>query len=328
MMTGTPLEPDGPPRPQETASRRPAGRRRRHFTAVLGSLVLIGIATALVAYSSTLYRIFCQVTGYLGTTQRVAADNNATRPETVVVHFDTTTAPDLPWRFEPEQSQVTVRLGEQTLVFFRATNTSHEPIVGHASFNVQPDDAGRFFDKIQCFCFTEERLSPGETAEMPVLFYVDPAILRDPDAREITTITLSYTFFRSVNPEGASDLSRYRLASGPTASASSERGHELFQVRCSVCHDLEHNKSGPMLGSVFARRAGTAPGYAYSSALARAEIVWSADNLDKWLTNPKGFIAGARMPVRVPDGRDRRDLIAYLESLQPGKATTAEAAAP
>jgi cytochrome c oxidase assembly protein subunit 11 len=328
MTNGAPLEQDGPPRPQEPAPLRRARRRWRHLGAVLGSLALIGFATALVAYSSTLYRLFCQATGYLGTTQRVAGDNNATRPETVVVHFDTTTAPDLPWRFEPVQSQVTVHLGEQTLVFFRATNTSHEPIVGHASFNVQPDDAGRFFDKIQCFCFTEERLSPGETAEMPVLFYVDPAILRDKDAKDITTITLSYTFFRSVNPEGASDLSRYKQASAPTASASSERGRELFQVRCSVCHDLEHNKAGPMLGNVFTRRAGTAPGYGYSSALAHSGIVWSADDLDKWLTNPKGFIAGARMPVRVPDSRDRRDLIAYLESLQPGKATTDEAATP
>ena len=201
-------------------------------------------------------------------------------------------------------------------------------IVGHASFNVQPDAAGRFFDKIQCFCFTEERLAPGETAEMPVLFYVDPAILQDKDARHISVITLSYTFFRSVRPEGASDLGRYKQVSAAGNDANPERGHELFQVRCSVCHDLARNKVGPMLGNVFARRAGSAPGYNYSTALAHAGIVWSADNLDKWLGNPKQFIAGVRMPVRVTDSRDRRDLIAYLQGLKPSKTAAVEPAVP
>ena len=214
-MAMDPLRPDPKPR---------ASRRRRHFIAVLGSLALVAAAGTLAAYSATLYRIFCEATGYQGTTQRVGADLSATRPETMVVRFDTSIAPDLPWRFEPEQPQVTVHLGEQTLVYFRATNLSKEAIVGHASFNVQPDAVGRYFDKIQCFCFEEERLGPGQTAEMPVLFYVDPAILKDPDVGKISTITLSYTFFRSVRPEGASDLGRFEQAGAPSDHASAQRG--------------------------------------------------------------------------------------------------------
>ena len=318
IMTMDPLRPDPQPR---------ASRRRRHFIAVLGSLALVAAAGTLAAYSATLYRIFCEATGYQGTTQRVGADRSETRPETMVVRFDTSIAPDLPWRFEPEQPQVTVHLGEQTLVYFSATNLSKEAIVGHASFNVQPDAVGRYFDKIQCFCFEEEKLGPGQTAEMPVLFYVDPAILGDPDVGKISSVTLSYTFFRSVRPEGASDLGRFEQAGAPSDQASAERGRELFAVRCAVCHDLEHNKSGPMLGNVVGRKAGKAPGYAYSIPLAAADITWSPGNLDKWLQGPKGFIAGVRMPVSVPDSRDRRDVIAYLESLQPGK-NTSEAAVP
>jgi cytochrome c oxidase assembly protein subunit 11 len=300
--------------------------RRRHLFAVLGSLAIVGAAGTLAAYSVTLYRLFCQATGYLGTTQRVASDLSATRPETVVVRFDTSTAPDLPWRFQPEQAQVTVHLGEQSLVFFRATNLSSEPVVGHASFNVQPDAAGRYFDKIQCFCFNEERLGPGQTAEMPVLFYVDPAILEDPDGGQVKTITLSYTFFRSVKPAGAGDLARFAAAPAATETASVQRGGQLFAVRCAACHDLAQNKTGPMLGDVFGRAAGRAPGYGYSSALAGAGLVWSADNLDRWLSGPKAFIAGARMPVSLPDPRDRRDVIAYLGSLRPAK--TAQTADP
>src|SRR5215472_2921034 len=308
--------------PQDPKPR--ARRRRRHVIAVLGSLALVGAASVLTAYSATLYRIFCEATGYLGTTQRVDSDQSETRPETMVVRFDTSIAPDLPWRFEPEQPQVTVHLGEQTLVYFRATNLSKEQVVGHATFNVQPDAVGRYFNKIQCFCFTEERLAPGETAEMPVLFYVDPAILQDPDVGGISTITLAYTFFKSVRPEGASDLGRYRQASAATDEPSPQRGRELFSVRCAVCHDLARNKSGPLLGDVVGRKAGRAPGYSYSLALAEADLVWSPETLDKWLQGPKGFVAGARMPVSVPDAKDRRDVIAYLVSLK----QTKEAATP
>jgi cytochrome c oxidase assembly protein subunit 11 len=300
---------------RENSSHPARGGRRRHLGAILGSLLLIGAASGLVAYSVTLYRLFCQITGSGGTTRRVAAADSAVRPETVTIRFDASTAPDLPWRFQPEQAQVTAHLGEQTLVYYRATNLSHETVVGHASFNVQPDAAGRYFDKIQCFCFSEESLGPGQTAEMPVLFFVDPAILQDPDGAEIKTITLSYTFFRSRRPQEAKDLARYQPASAAGEEASAARGRQLFAVRCAVCHDLDRNKTGPTLGHVVDRRAGSAPDYVYSPGLSRADLVWSPENLDKWLMDPKGFIAGARMPVRVPDAKDRRDLIAYLQSL-------------
>ena len=111
-----------------------------------------------------------------------------------------------------------------------------------------------------------------------------------------------------------------------TIVPSPARGRELFAVRCAVCHDLERNKAGPMLGNVVGRKAGTAPGYAYSLALTEADLAWSPGNLDKWLQGPKGFIAGARMPVSLPNFEDRRDVIAYLESLQP--RMTSEAAVP
>ena len=297
--------------------------RARNARVVLALLVVLGIMTTLVSYSVTIYRLFCAATGYFGATQRVASDQSAVSPRTIVVRFNTDTQPGLPWRFLPAQPQVTVHFGEQTLVYFRATNLSDQPIVGHATFNVQPDIAGRYFDKIQCFCFTEETLSAHQTADMPVLFFVDPAMLKDPDAEYLQSLTLSYTFFRSARPEGAQDLSRYQQPMAPTAIASPERGRQLFGTRCAVCHGLEQSKVGPMLGDVFGRRAGAVPGFAYSSALRDARISWSADNLDKWLQNPQGFVPGVRMPVHVADPFDRRDLIAYFKNLNPRHAVTA-----
>ncbi len=294
--------------------------RARNAGVVLGLLVILGIMTTLVSYSVTLYRLFCAATGYFGSTQRVASDQSAVSPRTIVVRFNTDTEPGLPWQFRSEQPQVTVHFGEQTLVYFRATNLSDQAIVGHATFNVTPDVAGRYFDKIQCFCFTEESLAAHQTAEMPVLFFVNPAMLEDPDAGHLQSLTLSYTFFRSARPEGALDLSRYQQPMAAAATASPERGRQLFGTRCAVCHGLEHSKVGPMLGNVFGRPAGTAPGYAYSPALRDARLPWTAANLDKWLQNPQGFLPGARMPVHVANPLDRRDLISYLESLNPPRA--------
>lgn len=303
--------------------RRSKSLRWRNAGVLLGLLVILGIMTTLVSYSVTIYRLFCAATGYFGATQRVASDQSAVSARTIVVRFNTDTEPNLPWRFMPAQPQVTVHFGEQTLVYFRATNLSDQPIVGHATFNVQPDVAGRYFDKIQCFCFTEESLAGHQTADMPVLFFVDPAMLKDPDAGYLQSLTLSYTFFRSARPQGAQDLSRYQQPIPATAEANPERGRQLFGTRCSVCHDLERNKVGPMLGSVFGRPAGGAPGFAYSAALQAAKLAWSADNLNKWLSDPQAFIPGARMPVHVADPFDRRDLISYLKSLNPPKESQA-----
>ena len=161
------------------------------------ALVMLGVVafmTALGWASIPLYRVFCQATGLNGTTGRGLEAPGAVDHQ-VQVAFDTNVAPDLPWRFAPEARADTVAVGAQDMAFFRATNTSNHPITGTATFNVQPAQAGKYFKKIQCFCFTQQTLAPGETARMPVIFYVDPAILKDPDASDIQTITLSYTFY-------------------------------------------------------------------------------------------------------------------------------------
>lgn len=278
---------------------------------VVGALaVMIGIMTVLVSYSTTLYRLFCAATGYGGATQRVLSDTAAVSNGIVTVRFDTSTAPDLPWRFEPEQRAVKVSLGEEKLVFFSAENLTDKPIVGHATFNVTPTKAGIYFNKIQCFCFNEERLGARQKVEMPVDFFVDPKLADDPETREVGSITLSYTFFRSADPEGAKDLSRF-LAS---ATPDPKRGEALFAGRCGACHAVDRNKVGPMLGSVLGRTAGGVPGYNYSPALRGAAVKWSADSLNQWLADPRKFIPGVRMPVRVLDPTTRRDIIAYLES--------------
>ncbi len=170
-------------------------------TAIVAVAVLaIAGMTGLVAASEPLYRAFCGATGAGGTTRRAAAApgveaGGAEAGRTMVVRFDASVIKGMPWTFEPERRQVTVRLGEQTLALFRATNTSGADITGTASFNVVPAKAGRYFDKIQCFCFTSQHLAPGQTAEMPVTFFVDPKIAQDPDTADVSTITLAYTFF-------------------------------------------------------------------------------------------------------------------------------------
>jgi cytochrome c oxidase assembly protein subunit 11 len=144
-----------------------------------------------------LYRMFCQVTGLNGTTQRA---DGAQAPGAVVgkivnVRFDANVAPSLDWRFEPEQRVERVAIGAREMAFFTATNLSDKPITGTANFNVTPDQAGQYFTKVQCFCFTEQTLQPGESVRMPVIYYVDPRLIEDQDARDISEITLSYTFF-------------------------------------------------------------------------------------------------------------------------------------
>lgn len=284
-------------------------RQRRNALVIAPCLVMIGVMLGLVAYSPTLYRLFCSATGFGGTTQRVSGDTGAQSQQTVIVRFDSSVEPSLPWRFEPEQPAVTVHLGEQKLVYFRAENLSDQSIVGHATFNVFPGTTGIYFKKIQCFCFNEERLDAHEQVDMPVVFFVDPAFGNDPEMRQVSTITLGYTFFRSANPRSAKDLSRFLASAAPDAT----HGRALFGERCAACHALDNNKIGPMLGGVAGRKAGSVAGYPYSPALKRAGFVWSADNLDRWLAGPQDFVPGAEMPVRVLDPLSRRDLVAYLQ---------------
>jgi cytochrome c oxidase assembly protein subunit 11 len=173
-----------------------AGRRNRNT--VLALLAVLGVMGGLVAASVPLYRLFCAATGYEGTTQRASvAPATEVKGRLITVRFNAETAPDLPWSFEPEQRQVTVHPGEQKLVAYRAINRSAEPITGKATYNVTPSKAGLFFDKLQCFCFSEQYLAPGQSAELTVSFFVDPDIVKDPDTTDVDTITLSYTMFRS-----------------------------------------------------------------------------------------------------------------------------------
>ncbi|WGS21534.1 cytochrome c oxidase assembly protein [Bradyrhizobium sp. ISRA463] len=202
-------------------------RYRKNLNVLLPCFVVLGIMFGLVAYAPELYRAFCGATGYGGTTQRAYSDPTTTSDKTVAVAFDSNVAPGLPWRFEPEQRSVTVHLGEQKLVFFTAENLSNESIVGHAAFNVTPETSGVYFNKIQCFCFNEERLDPHQKVEMPVVFFVDPAFAKDPDNLHVDTITLSYTFFARRIPHRARTFHASwpmprRIP--PTASSSSPNG--------------------------------------------------------------------------------------------------------
>jgi len=154
------------------------------------------------AYASVpLYRIFCQVTGYGGTTQRVEQYSDTILDKTMKVRFDANTANGLPWEFKPVEREVTVRIGETTMIKYEARNLFDEPTYGRASFNVAPGRAGAYFNKVEYFCCTDTTLQPGENMEMPVVFFVDPEIVNDPDLKDVKTITLSYTFFPIDKPK-------------------------------------------------------------------------------------------------------------------------------
>jgi len=150
--------------------------------------------TGLGYASVPLYKLFCEVTGLNGTTQRGTTAPGAVAA-LVRVDFDSNVNPKLPWIFKPEKPFETVAVGARDMAFFTATNTSDKPVTGMATFNVTPAMAGKYFSKIQCFCFNQQTLKPGETVRMPVIFFVDPKMLADPDAKDIRTITLSYTFY-------------------------------------------------------------------------------------------------------------------------------------
>jgi cytochrome c oxidase assembly protein subunit 11 len=167
-------------------------------------LVLCGVAVGMIGLSFAavpLYRIFCQATGFGGTPQIVTAGSIKTLERMVTVRFNTDVDRNLNWYFQPEQKSERLKLGEQGLAFFRAKNLSDKAIVGTAVFNVTPLKAGEYFNKIQCFCFTEQRLEPGQSVDMPVAFYVDPRLNDDPSMADVTTITLSYTFYEALDPK-------------------------------------------------------------------------------------------------------------------------------
>jgi cytochrome c oxidase assembly protein subunit 11 len=158
---------------------------------VVGSM--LGLAYAAVP----LYEAFCKATGFGGTPLVAQEGDRPVINRTVTVRFDTNVDPGLAWRFEPEQRQIKVRLGEEKLVYFRATNVSQRPIVGSANYNVTPERTAGWFNKIQCFCFTEQLLKPGQSVDMPVVFFVDADMAKDRRYDDNRTITLSYTFYEA-----------------------------------------------------------------------------------------------------------------------------------
>ena len=301
---------------------RPAGHRRGKWATVAALVAVLGVMVGLVSYSVPLYRLFCAATGFGGATQRAAAASAAVSGRVVTVRFATDVAPGLAWRFAPVVPSVRVHLGEEKLVFFRAENLTDRPIVGHATFNVTPTKAGVYFNKIQCFCFSEEKLDAYQTVDMPVDFFVDPKLGRDVDTSDVDTITLSYTFFRSADPQGAKDLSRFTAGPEPDPA----RGGRLFAEHCAACHALDRNKIGPMLGGVVGRQAAAVAGYEYSPALRKEEaaLAWSPQTLNRWLAGPQAMVPGTKMPIAVADATVRRDIIAYLAAQHSVRAAAAK----
>lgn len=178
-----------------TTSELNAAMARSHRMIAVSCVAVVLAMTGLAYAAVPLYRLYCQVTGYAGTTQRVNEASSRVIDHVLTVHFDANVDKALPWKFEPLQHKVDVKVGENTLVFYRATNTSDRPVTGTAVFNVAPEAIGIHFNKIECFCFTEQRLEPGQSLDMPVSFYIDPAFVEDEDTKDLPELTLSYTFY-------------------------------------------------------------------------------------------------------------------------------------
>jgi cytochrome c oxidase assembly protein subunit 11 len=182
-----------------TAQATPPLRRRDIVVAAscgLCAAFMVGAAYAAVPF----YDWFCRVTGFNGTTQVAIAGPTGMIDRDVTVRFDANVGPGLPWRFAPEQNEIVVKLGQVVTVNYRVINETARPITASAAYNVAPLNAGSYFQKINCFCFTEQTLKPGETRDMPVVFYVDPSMAQDSDGKTINSITLSYTFYPQREP--------------------------------------------------------------------------------------------------------------------------------
>ena len=181
------------------ASSRRGLTRDATVAAICGfvAVFMVGAAYAAVPF----YNWFCRATGFNGTTQvATSAPSAAPLARKIAVRFDSNVAGGLPWKFEPEQTEIEIKIGEVTTVFYKVTNQSARTTTGQAAYNVAPLTVGSYFEKINCFCFTEQTMAPGETREMPVVFYVDPSIVKDSDNDGLNTITLSYTFYPVRDP--------------------------------------------------------------------------------------------------------------------------------
>lgn len=171
----------------------PNRNRRVALLAALLAVAMVGVGFAAVP----LYRLFCQVTGFAGTPREVLGGTapGAVAGKTVNLRFDSNVAPGLGWTFKPERAVMPVTIGARQIAFYEATNDTDESVTGRAVFNITPYQAGGYLTKVECFCFTEQTLKPREHVRMPVVFYLDPAMLKDPEASKVSEITLSYTFY-------------------------------------------------------------------------------------------------------------------------------------
>ncbi|WP_438749741.1 cytochrome c oxidase assembly protein [Pararhizobium sp. O133] len=175
---------------------KPASRKERANGVIVASCLAFVVGMTGMAYAAVpLYDMFCKVTGYNGTTKRVEQASDVILDKTIKVTFDANIASDLPWDFKPVQREIEVKIGETVQVDFTAKNLSRKPTTGQAVFNVTPMAGAAYFNKVQCFCFTETTLQPGEQMEMPVVFFVDPEIVKSVETKDIRTLTLSYTFY-------------------------------------------------------------------------------------------------------------------------------------
>ena len=211
-------------RREPTASQKLASRRGLTRDAVVASIcgfvvvLMLGASYAAVPF----YNWFCRATGFNGTTQvATSAPTAAPLQRTVAVRFDSNVAGGLPWKFEPEQTEIQIKIGEVVTVYYTVTNQSARTTTGQAAYNVAPLTVGSYFEKINCFCFTEQTMAPGETREMPVVFYVDPSIVKDSDNDTLNTVTLSYTFYPVRDP-----ATKPLAASEVEKSKGNDKGNE------------------------------------------------------------------------------------------------------
>ncbi len=204
-------------------------RQRRNLNTLMILVGVVAFMTGLAYASVPLYRLFCQATGYGGTPQRADIAPGAVSDRVVRVTFTADVASGLGWNFQPVQNALELKVGESKLAFYAAENLEKTPVTGQAVFNVSPDTFGPYFTKIECFCFKQQTLAPGQKVEMPVSFFIDPAILNDPELKNVNNVTLSYTFFRAATQEGAPDQelgqdSGQESGQGETAAIKSAAG--------------------------------------------------------------------------------------------------------
>lgn len=194
------MSPEQTPPPKNHTQNHEHTARKNARTA----LIILGVVICMIGLSFAsvpLYRLFCQVTGFAGTTQTAEAFPDEVLDRVVTIKFNADVDQNMPWKFNPEQREIKVRLGQKGITAFHATNKSDQPVTGTAVYNVTPLKVGKYFHKVQCFCFGEQTLAPGEDISMPVLFFVDPEMAKDQSMNDVQTITLSYTFYRAESEE-------------------------------------------------------------------------------------------------------------------------------